>query len=240
MSFVCIAVIGDAFAQDDQSAEPAVSVKLSSNKATYLLGEPVVLSVVVTNISDYALKMRKVYSGSNNSQISIYVADKNSFFKRWSVSPHHVLDVEPSIQVLKPSDKRHYTERILRDEDRANNLAFPQPGSYRAKVRFPFHSPGKPVANEIESNVVSFDVTEPQSTAKKLRSHLRGDPLLVFMEQGNAKKDVVLEAARLMQIFPTTPYFQFCTFRGSSRERCEVAERRDFIIALPAVERHPR
>jgi len=47
-------------------------------------------------------------------------------------------------------------------------------------------------------------------------------------------------SSRKTAFISTASKFQFCTFHASSREGGEVAERCDFIIALPVAGRHLR
>ncbi len=198
---------------------PPAAVALFSPKPRYVLGEPVLLHVVVRNLTAETLEMCDVLVNELPlcPEISVYIAAGGGQFRCFVPMPCEEADREYAAVAIKPHGMVHYVCRVLYADEPRPRLAFPTPGEYRVKVRFPLTlvdrrsgksvEPGRSWA--LESNVTKVNVGEPQGQDGVVWQTVQSREFLYFLQRGGPPRDalhVPARAARVLNSVPDSSY----------------------------------
>ena len=188
--------------------EHPVHVELHSASGEYVLGEPVVLRLAVKNLGDEDIRTwvdLLVY------QIKVYIASEGKDFSLYKQGEHVIYEVHPSTMPLEPRQSKAYVLRVLctfyftDTLERRSELAFPEPGTYLVRARYPLYN----TAQEIESNTIAIRIKPRRGVDAKLWQQIGDKEFWHFVQRGyppHLNKDIPLRAAELVNSVPHSSY----------------------------------
>lgn len=155
----------------------------------------------MTNTGDSPVQMRKVFI---EPQMEVYISRDNLEFEQWWLDAGIPGDDFRDIEVFEVNESITCFLRVGYDKFRPETSAFPEAGMYWVKSRFPYD--GFRSRLELESNRVYFRVSQPEAHALEMWQRVKEEKFRAFMHDGDASKEVALEAARIMKSFDDTSY----------------------------------
>lgn len=203
-----VGVIANSCKSDENGDGAGIHVELKSRQEVYLLGEPVLLEVVVTNTTDETVRMVEVHLAFVEPEIKVYTSGDGDGFDRWKLGVGGFGRITRRVHDLEPNKPMQYVLRVVHDWQHPARLAFPEPGQFWAKVRFPFREEGSASTVDLESNRVAFHVEHPRGDALKIWKQISDPDVLVFMQTGGAAKELVLDLATLLKSSDRSPYHE--------------------------------
>ena len=201
----------------------AVDIKVSTSKPSYVLGEPVILRVSVTNTDDVPLKAYEVISQYHPlcPEINIYIAPAGPYLiegddvlKQFVPTPCDNADREYEVHSLNPGQSWMYQLRVLYAGGKNARLAFPEPGEYRLTVKYPLLLvderavvPLDSASHYVDSNIVAVQIKEPSGADASVWQRLRSPEVLYFLQWGSVgNEEVVWSLVELLKEEPSSGY----------------------------------
>lgn len=163
--YIVLALFGCVFANAQTHSPQMFSLSLTTDKFNYVLGEPVVLTVVIAYDGDSTLEVNSSLDNGNFKQIvEIAPAETGKFrrFATWEEARDALIDRTALPKIQWKSGTRvtnsysMFYWRLTNDE--TNLIVFPSPGGY--KIRFTIKN-----GNEEYSQEVQVSFSSPKSDA---------------------------------------------------------------------------
>jgi hypothetical protein len=207
-----------------ESPSPRLDVRLYPDKATLVLGEPLLLTVTVTNKEDVPIEAERTLLQEDGMEpdIQVFISQGTAPYKEYTMGIFPAACVERMTEILEPGVERQYRLRVLYTSKSPSALALPQPGTWRIKARYrlvwrdsPGSRPGegRTTRNEYDSDAIEVTVAEPAGTDEILWRHVRKPAFLFFLQAGGILREpaedhptVTVEAMDLLQEFPDSSY----------------------------------
>lgn len=204
------------FCADSSASEPppAVDVTLSSPKHRYVMGEPVVLDVQVTNRGPQPIEAYKVTAIDYPicPEIAIYVSSKE-----FTPAPCDDPDVVRKADTLGPGDTWKYQLRIVYGDATARQLPLPKVGEYTIRVEYPllvaqpgtFGAVDATRSGRYDSNTIKVQVVDVIGRDARIWQTLQSPGFRFFMQWGTVTEehsDVPLRAAELLNTESRSSY----------------------------------
>jgi hypothetical protein len=183
-----------------------LEVALASEKAEYLLAEPVRLVVTVKNAGDETLEFRQVLVDVGIPEIFLFLSRDGDSFRKcvWGTSRAHVW-VGRTVEKLAPEASKRYDLYVLYEYASESRMAFDAAGPYWLKVIFPLNT-RKPSEGyrfrPIESNVLRIEIKKPEGLDAEAYETIRRPELLYFLQTPSlepGREKAAVDAARLYQ-----------------------------------------
>jgi hypothetical protein len=236
--FACYASVGACFcALHVAAAADPVRVELASDSQEYVIGEPVVLSVTVTNVSQDEIQ---VLVDALDYHIGILISQDGTRFKQYTPGDRFIPYVIPRAEPLGPGESKVHTFRVLytsysrETPQRRSHLVFEKPGMYLVKARYPLF--GK--RESFESNMIRVRINQPQGVDAEVWKQINSPHFLYFLRSAEPNSvlrdygDTPLRAARLLQSIPKSSYSPAIKYALERRYR----ERRRYMLRERALE----
>lgn len=189
--------------------EPKVQVEVVTPKTVYVLGEPVLLDLVVTNNSDRDVRMRDVLADPSVAlpHIQVYLSSDGASRMWWPTDCVAEYIGEPKL--IHPGTSRCYRLRVLYDYKTPTHLAFARPGRYSVKVNFPLAliaADGRVRTRELRLNAIEVDVRAPEGRDRAFWEEIQQDAFLRLLQFGLGPKEPALKVAKWLLSIPQTRY----------------------------------
>jgi len=186
-----------------------VQVEVVTPKTAYVLGEPVIVDLVVTNKSDRIVRMRDVLADPSVAlpHIEVYVSSDGASRMWWPTDC--VAEYVGELKLIHPGTSRCYRLRVLYDYKTPTHLAFPRPGRYLVKVSFPLAliaANGRVRTRELRSNAVEVEVRAPEGRDQVFWAEIQQGAFLRLLQFGMGPKDPALKVAKWLLSLPETSY----------------------------------
>lgn len=178
-------------------------LKLSTPRASYLLGEPVPLELVIRNNSKETIKLVQTFA----EEVSMWISRAGEDFRPFqrNTMPKYR---DRQVLHLAPGGRFALSFRVLRESGRDFKLAMPEPGEYRIYAEFPLWLfGGKQVATV--SNVVPVSIKQPEGEDAQVWEQLKDPSFLRVLPNGGVldqQKDLPMKMAKLMRSYPASAY----------------------------------
>src|SRR5262249_40098385 len=139
-------------------------VSLSTPKPEYLLGEPVILDMTLTNNTEQAVTIVKplLHHDTDYDTIPVYISQDGKAFERFLFSPDLTDDLKREIgyiKTLEPRQSLTYQTWVLCEFRNGRKLAFDKPGTYFIRTRYSLNAG---VLVHLESNVIEVKIKQPE------------------------------------------------------------------------------
>jgi hypothetical protein len=210
---LCVLLSLSFLEQQETATNGPIDVTLASLSREYVLGQPVLLTVTVRNVSEQTIEARKVYvEGYVEPEITVYTSKDGQSFDKYVMGGWNVYFFDRGPEILKPGASLRYDLRALYASNRSAHLAFHTPGRYWVKVCYPLntHTPsGGSKQEAFDSNVVEITVDEPRNADAKLWGIVHEPPFLYFLQTGYVREEnsrVPAEAVKLLLSVPDSSY----------------------------------
>jgi hypothetical protein len=190
-----------------------VTVRVDSIKRKYVLGEPVLIDAVVTNVSDRDIHVWVDILRAQ--QIDILIASAGEEFRQFmgEIAVRGFYDVSPETEALEPGASRTYAFRVLYtppsmgEKGKPWHLAFGKPGFHRVKARYRglAHAP-------VESETLQVEIKEPDWIDAALWKEINSPELLYLLQAGHLRLEdqrhgtAILERALQLYQRPKSSY----------------------------------
>ncbi len=186
------------------------SVGLSTPRQSYVLGEPVLLDLVLTNTSGDPIRMLEVVADPCVAlpEIKIFISGGARRSPWWWVRGD-VVEMERRIERVEPGAQKRYRLRVLYDIKEPSHLAFPRPGRYWIRAIFPLVTlaPGRPAdRKEIESNGIEMEVVAPKGIDARLWRSIQEGSFLRLLQFGTSPKLTALKVANWLRSISDSSY----------------------------------
>jgi hypothetical protein len=210
---------------------------LTTQRAEYLLGEPVLLNVEYKNLTQQAIQATVGYDVGS---FEIDGSKDNEHFHRILVTD--VVDCAiRSGTTLQPGESCHYPLRVLQHHRKEGVvLAFEKPGIYWLKVAYPNYP------DPIPSNAIQINIKQPEGSDAIVWQRMQHPHFCNFLQWGElsdppnpgdkrvplyplryaAYKETAIQSAVILEQFPTTGYrdaLQFALRKVYHRQRDKCA-----------------
>jgi hypothetical protein len=187
---------------------PQLSVVLSS-RAAYLLGEPVRLTVAVTNKAPAPI--RDIYRPAAFEDIEPQIitwlsADGKSYARYTPELP--VLRQPPEPTSLGPGATWIFDLTVCY-QTFSKQLAFPKPGKYYLKVAYPLMRQQASSYPRIESNCIEIHIRRPEEMETKVWERINTHEFLYFLQTARLDERHPQTAKKVLEVledFPQTSY----------------------------------
>ena len=210
---VLLGTVPPAVAQDAD-----LRLELSSLKASYLVAEPVVLRMRLTNASSLRIQSVSPELGVETQLTSLYIAAPGGEFELYD--PGFVEEPSRPLRELGPGDSLAHDQQVIFHWP-AKDFAFPAAGAYRVKAVF--HGFG--LRPDVESNVVEIRITAPSGAdADALRLFRRQEVALLAMSVDESPQ-AVQSLETLMTRHGGSVYADYAQFYLARRETREHLSR---------------
>ncbi len=187
-------------------AQEGMKIELSAEKTTFLLGEPVVVLVKVTNTGNSPL----VIPGGLEPEFDMLhykITDPDG--KATPYSPMYVADTDKRV-ILNKNESAYGTARIFYG---GNGYSFTKPGTYKVKASF----------KDAQSNALAIKVSAPQNDAEREQARLILDNaevgMFLMLEGGDELMEAHKALETLQQKYPQsvlTAYVKFAQGKNLS------------------------
>jgi len=203
-----------------------LQAELSCANTDPLLGEPVVLTLTVTNTGKEKVQLRDVRLEGVEPDIVTEISRGGGPFTPCRVGLWEPRPVRRSTLTLAPGGSRKYPLKVLVSASEPNALALGSPGEYAIRAAFPVLPPSTPAGSgkrtEIRSNPVSVSVHTPTGVDRQVWAVVSQPLFLAFLHSGRPKRrKTVGEAFLLLDEFPTSAYYPH--IREALKEFWELA-----------------
>lgn len=217
----CLRAPGEQNEDNDTHDNRPIRLELSSSTAEYLLGEPVVLRLALTNCLDFRIVVPESvgppYSGRG-------VVEYSSDGITWR-TPGAVLFTDCRIGGDRPTlmnqETRQYTVRLFGCNASPLNLALDRPGTYFIKVSLPAQSiwPTPAERHDIDSNVVTVKVKKPEGDEAKVWEVIRDQRIVSFLNRDFDGNDrAAMKVMDVVSSYPRSSYRS--SLRSALRDYC--------------------
>jgi hypothetical protein len=190
------------------AASPPVSVRLVAPRTDYLVGEPVLLDVVVRNISDSKLAAYNVGYDGYEHITEIFISKREKFNKFLF---NEFTCLEPSVYTLGPGESSNNPVRLLfgrAGRKRPAGLAFAEPGTFTVKVVYPLLLVGDQRVYRIESNPVQVTINAPVGADNEVWRRIRSPEVFDFLQfdDGPEQERAVVKIVEALRASPGSRY----------------------------------
>lgn len=215
-----------------------LEVTLSSDQKEYLLGEPIALTVGVTNSGKEPIQLVRPLEGYG---IVTLLSEDGVNFAEYRMGIFGVGAAQWKPQALQPGETWTLKLRILYRYDRASRLAFERPGTFFIKVQYTLLPHTSTGARPVDSNVLAIEVKRPERVDVDVWKRIRSPDFLYFLQSGlepEGDKAVPRKAVELLETFPQTTYAGALKHAlGEYYRRRRMKMTREEIIEDPQLER---
>ncbi len=170
-------------------AELALSLAVTSARARYVIGEPVVLRCALRNLAPHPIEEYRVDNSRDHGNVEVHVSRDGFRFSQYRMGIFPTERVSRKKQTLGASADWSFELRVLYTFERASRLAFEQPGEYSIKVLYPLISRSTPRRQVVESNVVRVEVHSPTGADAVVWSVIRELDFVYFLQSGLVNRD---------------------------------------------------
>jgi hypothetical protein len=198
--------------QQAEGQHKKVRVTLTTPDDEYVLGETVQLKVSVTNTTNKTITAMTVYVEDSEPEIEIYISKDRDKYERYRMGIYPSVTRTRQTRVLKPSDSWQYTLRVVYGSKAKSRLAFPKPGTYRIKVRYPLFRAlpppkrkGSYKREEYESNAIRIRIKQPEGIDLKVWKQIQSPHFLYFLQSGYTKRHHEDDPRRAVKILKSVP-----------------------------------
>ena len=222
-----------------------VSVRVSTQRASYLLGEPVPLKVSFENHDRQTIRTRAIFSEDLISEF-VFVASDGGRFRQFTgpgvgCGPRETLELGAGsawvfqVRVVY-SWPALYGGELLPDELERFlplGLALPKPGNYALRIEYPWGE------ETLVSNPVAIRVEAPEGQDARVWQVIRRPEVLYLMQTGKlpeGKERAIEDLLDALAVAPETRYFP--AIRHALRHFCVWHRNRlavDVVLRLCAV-----
>jgi len=194
-------------------ATPDLAVSLNTPRAEFVLGEPVILVVTVTNLSKEPLQQQALIVEHCDCDIAVLIARPGAEFEQYRIRRDTTALTLRVPETINPGQTRYYTLRVLYTTERPSRLAFEQSGQYRIKVTYPSYPL---VVNRNEapaqfaSNTVLVRIKAPEGLDAKAWQMLRDPDVLYLLQSGllrDERRDALRTVLHVFRAMPDSSYF---------------------------------
>jgi len=188
-----------------ESATPSATVRIKTSKVRYLRGEPVLVTVTITNDGK---KDIPAWIDMVKYAVTFFVKHDGNEFRKVNVYGGSDLKLDRYVDPLPPGQSKSYEFRILPiyERGKASALAFDKPGTYHVKVRYPLWK----TTVKFESNTIQVRIQKPTGVDAKAWAEMDRPHFLRFLQSGVALRDKgeypPITAARLLKEYPGSRY----------------------------------
>jgi hypothetical protein len=167
------------------SETPSVAVQIKSPKRDYLRGEPVLVTVTITNDGE---KDFPAWIDRVKYAISFFIKGDGEKFLKVNVDASDNVKLDRYVDPLAEGKSKSYDFRILPiyAGGKASALAFDKPGTYNLKVRYPLF---KKSEVKFESNAIQLRIHKPKGVDAKAWAEMDRPHFLRFLQSGVALRD---------------------------------------------------
>ncbi len=187
-------------------AQQGIKIELSAEKTTFLLGEPVVVLVKVTNTANSPLM---IPVGLEAECDMLHYEITNPDGKTTPYSPMYVVDTDKRI-ILNKNESAYGAARLFYG---GNGYTFTKPGTYKVQARF----------KDVQSNALAVKISAPQNDAEREQAALILDNaevgLFLMLEGGDELMEAHKALATLEEKYPQsllTAYVKFAQGKNLS------------------------
>jgi hypothetical protein len=208
-AIAAISVAGlTVFSQSSSGDQSAIRLAISSAKRQWLVGEPVVLQVTLTNTSQSAEEVLPQLQ-KEVGLIHYFISNDNREYRR--VTPYLYRDPSKGPVSLAPNESLYHEETLIYNPIQ-KDLLFPSAGRYY--VRAEWHQ-----TRPVQSNVLEIEIVPPSTALdQKVLEIIRSPQVMVQMAGFANNEDVWNKLAWIAQQDSRySPYAAF--FLASSREK---------------------
>ncbi len=191
------------------NARDEIEVQLTSQKQEYVLGEPVLLAIRVTNRTGKDIQaIKHPVMDDSSSEIRLLISRDGTNYSKMEVGAFGEFrdDVQVS-KTLRNEESWQFDLRALFTAYRGNRLIFDKSGKWLVKASFPLRHHLQ--RRELESNVIPIVIKEPEFPNIELWRRIQGNGFLYFLQSGRMKfghLETVSEAIDILREFKEGPY----------------------------------
>lgn len=181
---------------------PDDTLRLSTPRRAYLLGEPVPLDLTVCNTSKETIKVLEVFISPNYYETELKIARNGGGFKDFRPNEGDDKRGRRRMFTLEPGQTLTYKYRVVGAPLEQFHLAFPKPGDYRVYVQYAFDK---------ASNLVPVTIMEPVGDDAKVWRQLKDPLYLTFLQHerlddDDKQKQVIMKIVDLLSAHPKSGY----------------------------------
>lgn len=207
----CIWLAASPASDQELAVQPWPRVVLSSPNEEYVLGEPVLLTVNVTNVSKNNIEAWEIFVEGCEPEIRISISRDGVGFEPCQIGILPTVYREREIKILRPRKSWRYDLRLVYRREASNKLAFGEPGQYWVKARYPLMlGEFRPVKREdIDSNVLKIHVNEPKEIDATVWQKIRSPEYVHFLQVGwppHGEDHVPMKVLKLLRTISTSSY----------------------------------
>jgi len=180
--FLCglLAPLGAAGAE----SPPTLALTVVSDRARYLLGDPVVLAGSLRNTEKEPIRECRADLPLHANAVDIFISADGVRFLEYRTGIYDIAKVERPLETLEPGQEWTFQLRVLYTFQRPSRLAFERAGKHFVKLVYPLISRGGRHRVVVESNVVSIDVRAPEGADAEVWRQINTPDFLYFLQSG--------------------------------------------------------
>jgi hypothetical protein len=185
---------------------PVLELKASVDKPSFLIAEPILVNVVLKNLSPNVVAFQRRYE-ETLQDVKVFVSRDGVIYSRYRPFGSPDIKRGGEAKPLEPGAELHFQIRILLSATEAKHLAFESSGPVCIKVHYPVLGPkidGLPRA--LESRVIECRVVDPATEEKPIHDALKQDGLAFVMHHLDGKPENVARLAELLERYPESAY----------------------------------
>ena len=190
-------------------SRPTLALTVVSDRARYLLGDPVVLAGSLRNTGKEPIRECRADLPLHARGVDIFISADGVRFLEYRMGIYDIGKVERPLETLEPGQEWTFQLRVLYTFERPSHLAFERPGKHFVKLVYPLISRGGAPRAAIESNVVSIDVRAPEGADAEVWRQINTPDFLYFLQSGyDRHKDAKIptQALELLRKAPKGGY----------------------------------
>lgn len=188
---------------------PKLGLVVASARASYVIGEPVVLRCALKNLASQPIEECRVDNFRDHGSVEVFLSDDGFRFSQYRMGIFPLERVFRGKQTLGAGADWTFELRVLYTFERPSRLAFERPGKYYVKMLYPLFSRSAPTRRVIESNVVEVQIQSPGGADAVIWRAIREPEFVYFLQSGLVKRDdreVPRKAVGLLRLAAGTAY----------------------------------
>jgi len=180
----CLSGLMAPFAATAAERRPTLALTVVSDRARYLLGDPVVLAGSLRNTGKEPIREYRADLPLHAESVDIFVSADGARFVEYAMGIYMGARVERHLETLEPGKEWKFQLRVLYAFQTPSRLAFERPGGHFLKVVYPLISRGGAPRAAVESNVVSIEVRAPEGADAEVWRQIKTPDFLYFLQSG--------------------------------------------------------
>ncbi len=192
----------------EESVEQYVELGLKTNKTRYVQGEPVILDILVKNISGEFIQFASVLSPTSDFEIMVYRPERFPF---QYTGPFRIALYPRTIYKLDVGEKCTIRYILVYDEKGQDGFLTAEPGKMRLVTQMRY-SINDRIGRMVNFPPIEFEIINSTGENQKAFDLLKNEDIAQELNKGEASKENLPVYNNVVEKYPRSVFAPYCLY----------------------------